>query len=129
LVSFASAAAKDATGSGTKEFTPSMACTRADPMSASTLSGSAVSARSKKLRARHSVGGRHTLVEPSQSLKIEVHRVGARDLLCASRLGGHKLGVERGRQARDDFVLHVEEIGRGFVEPLSPEMIAALGVK
>jgi hypothetical protein len=34
----------------------------------------------------------------------------------------------RARQARDDFVLHVEEIGQGLVEPLGPEMIARLRV-
>ena len=32
------------------------------------------------------------------------------------------------RQARDDFVLHVEEIGERLVEPLGPEMIAGFGV-
>ena len=69
-----------------------------------------------------------TLVEPSQTLKIEVHRVGVRGLLRPSRLGGDKLGVERARQPRDDFVLHVEEIGERLVEPLRPEMIAGLRV-
>ncbi len=29
---------------------------------------------------------------------------------------------------RDDFVLHVEEIGQGLIEPLGPEMTARLGV-
>ena len=54
----------------------------------------------------------HTLVEPRQTLKIEVHqRVGVRGLFGASRLGGDELGVERVRQARGDFILHVEEIG------------------
>ena len=38
------------------------------------------------------------------------------------------MGVERARQTRDDFVLHVEEIGERLVEPLGPEMIAGLGV-
>jgi hypothetical protein len=31
-------------------------------------------------------------------------------------------------QARDDFVLHVEKIGEGFIEPLRPEMAARFGV-
>ena len=35
---------------------------------------------------------------------------------------------ERVREPRDDFVLHVEEIGHRLVEPLRPEMVAALGV-
>ena len=47
LVNFASAAVKVAAGSVTKEFTPSIASTPANQMSASTLSGSALSARSK----------------------------------------------------------------------------------
>jgi len=59
---------------------------------------------------------------------MEVHRVGARDLLCATRLGGDELGVQRIRQPRDDFVLHVEEVGQRLVEPLGPEMIACFGV-
>ena len=78
----------------------------------------------KAARLRQIVGG-PTLVEPSHTLKIEVHRVGVRRLFRASRLGGDELGVERARQPRDDFVLHVEEIGERLVEPLGPEMIAA----
>ena len=61
-------------------------------------------------------------------MKIEVHRVGVRRLFRAPRLGGDELGVERARQPRDDFVLHVEEIGERLVEPLGPEMIAGFGV-
>src|SRR5271157_5688095 len=57
LVTFASAAAKAATESVTKEFAPSATSERADPMSASILSGSAVSARSKKHRDRAFDGG------------------------------------------------------------------------
>ena len=38
------------------------------------------------------------------------------------------MGVKRACQARDDFVLHVEEIGQGLVEPLGPEMVAGFGV-
>jgi len=34
-----------------------------------------------------------------------------------SRLAGDELGVERACQARDDFALHVEEIGERLVEP------------
>ena len=68
------------------------------------------------------------LIERSQTPKIEVHRVRVRSLFRASRLGGDELGVQRARQARDDFVLHVEEIGERLVEPLGPEMIAGFGV-
>ena len=81
----------------------------------------------KAARLRDIVRGR-TLVEPSQTLKIEVHRVGVRRLFRASRLGGDELRVQRVRQPRDDFVLHVEEIGQRLVEPLGPEMIAGFGV-
>jgi hypothetical protein len=38
-----------------------------------------------------------TLIEPSHTLKIEVHRVGVRGLFRPSRLGADKLGVERAR--------------------------------
>ena len=81
----------------------------------------------KAARLRDIVRGQ-TLIEPSQTLKIEVHRVGVRSLFRASRLGGDELGVQRACQARDDFVLHVEEIGERLVEPLGPEMIARFGV-
>ena len=81
----------------------------------------------KAARLRDIVRGQ-TLIEPSQALKIEVHRVGVRGLFRASRLGGDELGVQRACQARDDFVLHVEEIGEGLIEPLGPEMIARFGV-
>jgi hypothetical protein len=71
----------------------------------------------KASRLRDIVGGR-TLIEPSQTLKIEVHRVGDWALFRASRLGGDKLGVQRIRQTGDDFVLRVEEIGERLIEPL-----------
>jgi hypothetical protein len=71
----------------------------------------------KAARLRNEIRGR-TLIAPGQTLKIEVHRVGIRDLLRPSRFGGDELGIQRARQARDDFVLHVEEIGEGLVEPL-----------
>ena len=128
LVNFTSAAAKAAMGSATKALAPATASAAADPISASTLSGSAVSARSKKLRACATLSRDQTAVEPSQTLKIEVHRVGVRGLFRPSRLGGDELGVQRACQARDDFVLHVEEIGERLVEPLGPEMTAGFGV-
>jgi hypothetical protein len=70
----------------------------------------------------------HTLVEPSQTLKIEVHGVGVGSLFRASRLGRRELGIQGASQTRDDFVLHVEKIGQRLVEPLGPEMTAAFGV-
>jgi hypothetical protein len=61
-------------------------------------------------------------------LKIEVDRVGGRHLFRPSRLGRDEVSVQRACQARDDFVLHVEEIGQGLVEPLRPKVSAAPGV-
>ena len=49
-------------------------------------------------------------------------------LFGAPRLSGDQFGVQRARQARDNFVLHVEEIGEGLVKPVRPEMIAGFGV-
>src|ERR1700733_1069996 len=51
----------------------------------------------KAPRLRDMVRG-HALIEASQTLKIEVHRVGVRSLFRASRLDGDKLGVQRVRQ-------------------------------
>jgi hypothetical protein len=81
----------------------------------------------KAARLRNIVGGR-ALIEPSHSLKIEVHRVGGRGQFRTSRLSGDELGVERARQTRDDFILHVEEIGERLIKSLGPEMIPGFGV-
>jgi hypothetical protein len=67
--------------------------------------------------------GRRGSVEAGHALKIEVHRVGIRHLFQASRLGGDELGVQRACQARDDFILHVEEIGQRLIEPLGSKVI------
>src|SRR5580700_207090 len=56
----------------------------------------------KAASLRNIVGG-YTPIEPSQTPKMEVHRVGGRSLFRASRLSDDKLGVERACQARDDF--------------------------
>ena len=87
-----------------------------------------MSARSKKLARLRDIARGQALIEASHTLKIEVHRVGGRRSFGAPRLGGDELGVQRIRQARDDFVLRVEEIGERFIEPFSPEMIARFGV-
>ena len=81
----------------------------------------------KAASLRNIVGG-YTLIEPSQTLKIEVDRVGGRSFFRASRLSDDKLGVQSARQARYDFILHVKEISEGLVEPLGPEMIDRFGV-
>ena len=69
------APAKATIGAATKECAPSRTSARADPTSASTLSGSTASAQSKKLRACATFSG-YTLIEPSQTLKIKVHESG-----------------------------------------------------
>jgi len=82
----------------------------------------------EKASRLHEIVAAHALVEPSQTLKIKVHRVGVWRLLSAPRLGGDEFGIQRARQARDDFVLHVENIAERLVEPFGPEMTAGLGV-
>jgi hypothetical protein len=67
----------------------------------------------KAARSRDIVRG-DTLIEPSQTLKIKVHRVRVRGLFRASSLGRDEFGVQRACQPRDDFVLHVEEIDQGL---------------
>jgi hypothetical protein len=81
----------------------------------------------KAARLRQIVRGSAFIV-PSQPLKIKVHRVGGRRLFRASRLGGGELGVQRVCQARDDIILHVEEIGERLVEPLGPQVTAGFGI-
>ena len=128
LVNFASAAAKAAMGSVTKQkCAREHVRARRSNERVDIVGIGGERAIEKAARLRDIVRG-PTLIEPSQTLKIEVHRVGGRGLFRASRLGGDKLGVERARQPRDDFVLHVEEIGERLVEPLGPEMIAGFGV-
>ena len=128
LVNFASAAAKAAAGSVTKNNAPASAsAARRSDERVDIVGIGDERAIEKAARLRNIVRG-PTLIEPSQTLKIEVHRVGVRGLFRASRLGGDELGVQRARQPRDDFVLHVEEIGERLVEPLGPEMIAGFGV-
>ena len=45
-----------------------------------------------------------------------------------ARLDRRELIAQRVREAPNDFVLHVEEIGKRLVEPLRPKMTAGLGV-
>ena len=128
MVNFASAAANAAIGSVTKRSAPSTAVR--DRRSDERVDIAGVGGKraiEKAARLRHIVRDQ-TLVEPSDTLKIEVHRVGVRRLFRPSRLGGDELGVQCASQARDDIVLHVEEIGEGLIEPLGPEMTARFGV-
>jgi hypothetical protein len=62
-------------------------------------------------------------VQVSHALEIQVHRVGMRCPLRAPRFCGDQLRPQLAGKARDDFVLHVEEIGHGFrCAPLSASM-------
>ena len=69
-----------------------------------------------------------TFVKPGRPLKTEVQCVGVRGLFCTARLGRDEWCTQRASQARDDFVLHVEEIGDRLIEPLRPKMTACLGI-
>ena len=43
-------------------------------------------------------------------------------------LSGNELGIQRVSKPGDNFVLHIEQIGDGLVEPLGPQVIAGLGI-
>jgi hypothetical protein len=128
LVNFASAAAKPAMGS---LALPTSA--RANPMRARRHCRDRRRARDQKgcAIAPHCRGSHAYCTKPNPESRGRASRdsgpVGIRGLFRASRLGRGELGVERVRQARDDFVLHVEEIGQGLIEPLGPEMTAQHG--
>ena len=68
-------------------------------------------------------------IEDGATLKNKVHRIGVAGAFSARRASAAtSSALQRVGQPRDDFVLHVEEIGERLVEPLGPEMIAVLGV-
>ena len=113
LVNLASAAAKAAKGSATKRCAPRLCPCPPINERVDIVGIGGERAIEKASRLPDIVGG-PTLIVPSQTLKIEVHRVGARGLFRATRLGGDELGVQRACETRDDFVLHVEEVGSGF---------------
>src|SRR5271166_2066662 len=68
------------------------------------------------------------LGQQSPAPKDQVRRVGTLRSLRPPSLGVHELRAERVRKTGNDFVLHVEEVGQGLVEPFRPKMMAALGV-
>jgi hypothetical protein len=49
-------------------------------------------------------------------------------VFCSPRLSCDHLGIQRIRQSRHDFVLHVKEIGDRLVEPLGPKVIFGFGL-
>src|ERR1700748_1023890 len=79
------------------------------------------------LRLRHEFGT-NALVQGSYTLKVQVHRIDLRCSLRAPGLYGNQLRSERIGEPGHDFVLHVEEIGEGLVEPFGPEVIAGFRV-
>ena len=81
----------------------------------------------KAARLRHVFRGR-PLVQASHALEIQVHRIGMQRTFRSPRLSLDELGIQRVGEPRYDFVLHVEQIGDGLVEPLGPKVIAGFGV-
>src|ERR1700729_527574 len=67
-------------------------------------------------------------MDPRQTLKKQVHRIGIGRLFGPAGLDSRELIAERICKAPDDFVLHVEEIGQRLVKPLRPKMTAGLGI-
>ena len=73
--------------------------------------------------------GTLTLCEPHQTLKIEVHQVRGEATRSARRASAAtNWAFSALAQAPDNFILHVEEIGDEFVEPLRPDMGARFAV-
>ena len=62
------------------------------------------------------------------ALKIQIHRIGVQRTFGSSRLSLDELGIQRIGEPGDNFVLHIEKIGDGFVEPFGPEMVAGFSV-
>ena len=129
LVNFASAAAKAAEGSSRQTELRLRSRPRA-PMPIERVDVVGIERRSRDRKSRapapHCQGSCPLLNQASLGNRGPSSRDSAS--FRASRLGGDELGVQRARQPRDDFVLHVEEIGERLVEPLGPEMVAGLGV-
>src|ERR1700733_7741064 len=67
-------------------------------------------------------------MDPRQTLKKQVHRIGIGRLFGPAGLDSRELIAERICQTPNDLILHVEEIGQRLVEPLRPKMTARLGV-
>ncbi len=125
FVNFDSAAAKKtATGSTTNELTPSIASgvrQRNRRINIVRIDGERT--RKKAARLRHVVWGQ-TLVEPSHALEIKLRGIRGRGPFRAARFSGDELRIQCARKARDDFVLHVEEVSQRLVKSLGPKMIA-----
>ena len=123
LVSFASAAAKAAFGIGHKRHCAVAHVRRSRSNERLDIVGIGGERAIVKAARSPDIDRGEALIEPSQSLRIEVHRVGVRSVCSARRASTAALlncasSVLASR--RDDFVLHVEEIGQRLVKPLGP---------
>ena len=58
-------------------------------------------------------------------LELQIHRIGMRGALRPLCLSLNELGIQCIGEPRYDFVLHVEQIGDGFVEAVGPKVSAA----
>jgi hypothetical protein len=66
---------------------------------------------------------------PHRAPRKSLPAFAGQNVVCADHRSAWRAAkLQRPSQPRDDFVLHVEEIGQGLVEPLGPEMIARFGV-
>ena len=76
-------------------------------------------------RFAEELGGSAFVVD-GEPEEIVIHRIRVRRALSAPRLGAQEFVLQSVGEARNDFVLHVEEIGDRLVEPLGPEVAAGL---
>src|ERR1700684_3414165 len=68
-------------------------------------------------------------MDPRQTLKKQVHRIGIGRLFGPAGLDSRELIAQRIRQTPNDVVLHIEEIGKRLVEALPPEQTSTLRVR
>ena len=67
-------------------------------------------------------------VESGDAAEIIVERVGIRLVFRSLRLGRNQFAAQLIGEARDDLVLHVEQVGDRLVEPVGPDVVARRGV-
>jgi len=60
------------------------------------------------------------LVEAGPALKNQVHYIRFRHAFRSPCLSSDELGVQCVRKPRYDLVLHIKQVGDGFVEALGP---------
>ena len=72
--------------------------------------------------------GCNPLVNASDALEIQIHRIGVQRTFGSPRFGCYELGAQRICESRDDFILHVEQVGDRLVKALGPQVLAGFGV-